>query len=101
MVENVLFGNSLGHLASSEEKTKEEGGHMYEFAQARYEALKERVEVRKGSEEELRLICAEQRGTIEGYKREVRRLKAKRNGAVGQHEARPSSPRRGRLMSPT
>ena len=52
MVENVLFGNSLGHLASSKEKTKEEGGHMYEVAQARYEALKERVEVRKGSEEE-------------------------------------------------
>ena len=53
MVENVLFGNSLGHLASSEEKTKEEGGHMYEVAQARYEALKECVrKVRKGSEEE-------------------------------------------------
>ena len=28
MVENVLFGNSLGHLASSKEKTKEEGGHV-------------------------------------------------------------------------
>jgi hypothetical protein len=28
MVENVLFGNSLGHPASSEEKTKEKGGHV-------------------------------------------------------------------------
>jgi len=28
MVENVLFGNSLGHPASSKEKTKEEGGHV-------------------------------------------------------------------------
>ena len=28
MVENVLFGNSLGHPASSKEKTKEEGGHI-------------------------------------------------------------------------
>jgi len=28
MAENVLFGNSLGHPASSEEKTKEEGGHV-------------------------------------------------------------------------
>ena len=60
---------------------------MCEVAQARYEALKEHIEVRKGSEEELRLICAEQRGTIEGYKREVRRLEVERNGAVGRHEA--------------
>jgi hypothetical protein len=28
MVENVLFGNSLGYPASSKEKTKEEGGHV-------------------------------------------------------------------------
>ena len=28
MVENVLFGNSLGHPASSKKKTKEEGGHV-------------------------------------------------------------------------
>jgi hypothetical protein len=28
MVKNVLFGNSLGHPASSKEKTKEEGGHV-------------------------------------------------------------------------
>jgi hypothetical protein len=28
MVEHVLFGNSLGHPASPEEKTKEEGRHV-------------------------------------------------------------------------
>jgi hypothetical protein len=28
MVEHVLFGNNLGHLASSKEKTKEEEGHV-------------------------------------------------------------------------
>ncbi len=28
MVENLLFRNSLGHPASSKEKTKEKGGHV-------------------------------------------------------------------------
>ena len=60
---------------------------MYKVAQARYEALKERVKVREGSEEELRLVCVEQRGTTEEYKREVQRLEVERNGAVGRHEA--------------
>ena len=35
----------------------------------------------------MRLICAEQRGTIEGYEREVWHLKAERNGTIEQHEA--------------
>jgi hypothetical protein len=28
MMEHVLFGNTVGHLASSEEKTNEERGHV-------------------------------------------------------------------------
>ncbi|KAL3807868.1 hypothetical protein ACHAXA_010641 [Cyclostephanos tholiformis] len=43
--------------------------------------------VREGSEVELHVVCAEQRGTIEGYKRQVQRLEAERNGAEGRYKA--------------
>ena len=89
IVQESLAGHKSSHVEgivariAMLERDVAHWSEMYEVAQARYEALKERVEVREGSKVELHVVCAEQRRTIKEYEREVQRLEAKRIGTEG------------------
>jgi chromosome segregation ATPase len=59
---------------------------MYEVLLSKHDALKSRVKVREGSEGELQQMLAEQRGTMEGYTKEVRCLEAEKSNMELLHK---------------
>jgi hypothetical protein len=59
---------------------------MHEVLLSKYDALRSRVEVREGSDDDMRRTLAEQRDAIEGYAMEIRRLVEEKHIMEERHE---------------
>lgn len=59
---------------------------MYEVVKAKYDTLKCRIETAGDTENELRIKFAEQRGVMDGYEKEVRRLELEKSTLISRSE---------------